>query len=179
MRTNEEWEKRIHPKILLEFTPRLRKDLVDIPYLRSNIPEYGSYYIHGPTGSGKTLKAAHMYIEAKKKRYFERLPGSYVFIPAHRFFDEIKQAFDNSAVNEHDVISKYSIAQYLVLDDLGASKSTDWSLSMLQVLINNRYEYLLTTVITSNFDLEGLAESLGDDRIPSRINRMCKIIKLK
>jgi DNA replication protein DnaC len=42
-------------------------------------------------------------------------------------------------------------------------------------LINHRYEYMKKTIITSNYTLEELEQRLNDQRITSRINRMCKI----
>ena len=71
---------------------------------------------------------------------------------------------------------KFTSAAQLYLDDLGDIKITDWGLSQLQVLINQRYEALLPIVITSNLSLEELTEVTGDGRISSRIGRMCKIM---
>jgi DNA replication protein DnaC len=54
------------------------------------------------------------------------------------------------------VLTEYSILQdvirtdVLVLDDLGAEKSSDWTLSMLYHVINERYNERRTTIITSN-----------------------------
>lgn len=179
MRTEKQWKEKLYPKILREFTPRLQDDLVKIPYKLTDIPEFGGYYIHGGVNSGKTLLAAHMYIAACKRRYMEALPGAFLFINAYDFFLALKKSFDDPATDEHAVLAKYSSAAYLVLDDLGSTKFTEWSISQLQILVNNRYEQLLPTVYTSNLDLEELAEALGDDRIPSRMKRTCKILKKK
>ena len=178
MRTEERWTK-IHAKILTGFSPRLQDDLRDIPYKLVDIPKFGSYYLFGKTRSGKTLKAAHMYIQARKKQYFERLPGKFLFISAHSFFQELKRSFTDPETDEYAIMAKYCIAEYLVLDDLGDVKFTDWNISQLQILINSRYEAKLPTVITSNLDLGQLAAAAGDDRISSRIDRMGKLIELK
>ncbi len=177
MRTNEQWEEKVLPKILQGLSPRLRRDLEQYP--NPNPPTLGGYYIHGPNGSGKTILAGHIYIAAQRERYFKALPGSYRFINTYDFFEDLKRSFDNPEIDEHAVMARYSSDAFLVLDDLGATKFTEWSLSQIQILINNRYEMLLPTVFTSNFSLEELGEVLGDDRIPSRIKRMCKVIKLK
>ncbi|MCG7851500.1 MAG: ATP-binding protein [Methanosarcinaceae archaeon] len=177
MRTEEEWKNKVYAKVVAEFSPRLQKDIAEIPYRLKDIPKFGSYYIHGGTKSGKTLLAAHMYIQAIKKRYLEILPGSYMFVSAYDFFADLKRAFDNPAFREEEIMSKYTTAAYLVLDDIGSTKFTDWNISMLQILVNTRYEMLLPTVFTSNLSLPELEEAMGDERTPSRIKRMCdKII---
>lgn len=189
MRTQQQWEERILPKLMKSFSPRLRQDIEKFP--AKDLPEYGSYYIHGPTGSGKTTLAAHMYIAAQKKRYFESLSGEYIFIFVQQFFDALQMAMryqgpDLKMVDEQglprdefSIMAQFSTAEYLVLDDLGSIRFTDWSASLLQVLINNRYENLLTTVITSNFNLDELSNAIGDARASSRIERMCKLIELE
>lgn len=146
---------------------------------RVPMPDFGSYYIYGPVGSGKTVLAAQMFIEAKRRQYFERLPGQYLFVNSYDFFEDLKKSFDDPHMDGHAILAQFSNAEYLVLDDLGSVRFTEWSLSQLQILINNRYEMLLTTVITSNLDLGELANATGDDRIPSRIKRMCKTIRIK
>ena len=178
MRTQKQWENYNYPKVLLEFTPRLRED-VQTYSSKVKVPEYGSYYISGPTNTGKSTLAGSMYIEARKKQYFDRLPGSYLFLSAYSFFVELKKSFEDHTEDEHAVLAKYSNAQYLVIDDLGSTKFTEWGTSVLQMLINNRYENLLTTVITSNLSLDDLGTALGDQRTTSRIRRMCKLLKTK
>jgi len=179
MRTEEQWQRQVYPKIIAGFSVRLQDDIRDIPYKLTSIPKFGSYYIFGKTSSGKTLKAAHMYIQARKKQYFDRLPGKFLFISAHSFFQELKRSFTDPETDEYAVMARYSTAEYLVLDDLGDVKFTDWNISQLQILINARYEAKLPTVITSNLNLDQLAEAAGDDRISSRINRMGKLLELK
>jgi len=177
MRTDQEWTKRIYSKVVLEFSPRLQKDLNDIPYKLKDIPKFGAYYIYGGVNSGKTLLAAHMYIQARKKQYLEILPGSYLFVNTYDFFEDLKQSFSVNELDEAAIMARYKTAAYLVLDDLGSTKFTDWNVSVLQILINHRYEQLLPTVFTSNLGVDELGVAMGDERIPSRIKRMCKILK--
>jgi len=65
----------------------------------------------------------------------------------------------------------------LVLDDLGTCKLSEWMFEILYSLINYRYEYLKTTIITSNYSIEQLAELWNDDRITSRIVRSGEVFE--
>jgi len=178
MRLQEHWDRIHYPKIVMNFSPRLQRDIKEHPI--KNLPEYGSYYIWGPAGSGKTTMAAQMYIEARKKFYFDKLPGGCDFITVYDLLSNVRSAIDDPTRDPDSALQAFAIRQYLVLDDLGATRTTDWELSQIQILINIRYEQLLTTVITSNHSLEELGEVLGDERIPSRIERMTKkVIGLK
>ena len=80
---------------------------------------------------------------------------------------------------EQAAINKFRDIPYLVVDDLGSDKKTDWSFSTLYEIIDGRDMYERTgMIITSNLSLGDLAARLDDDRIISRINGMCKIIQL-
>jgi len=92
---------------------------------------------------------------------------------------ELRNTFSNQEHTEMEIITKYSTAEYLILDDIGAEKVSDWTLQSLSIIINNRYEYLKPTIFTSNFNLDQLADKLGDDRIPSRIFGMCYVYHMK
>lgn len=176
-RKQELWEQVHYPRILSQFTPRLQKDIVEHPPKKTF--DYGSYYIWGDVSSGKTTLAAHMYLEARKKFFYERLPGGMEFITVYDLLRHVRSAIDDPTRDADAALHTFAIRQYLVLDDFGSTRTTDWELSQLQILINIRYEQLLTTVITSNHSLEELSVVLGDVRIPSRIKRMCKVIKVR
>lgn len=176
MRDLQTWEQRARPKILQQLPPRLREDVIRYKPPNNNPI---SYYIYGGLGTGKTVIAAQLWLKAQQKKYLEASPGKIIFISVPEFFVELKATYSNPDKEELVVLAKYSEAEFLVLDDLGAERSTEWVMSMLYLLINRRYENKLTTVITSNYDLDELGEKLGDYRIPSRIQRMCKILKLK
>ena len=175
MRTEQNWRALVYDQVVSTFSPRLQADIKKIPYELDRIPAFGSYYIYGKASSGKTLMAAHMYIDARKKQYMLALPGKFLFVNAYDFFLELKGAFSSSD-GELPVLKKYCAAPYLVLDDIGSTKFTEWSISMIQILINYRYEELLPTVFTSNLSLDELGEAMGDERVPSRIERMCEIL---
>ena len=176
MRNIENWETRVRDKILQQLPPRLREDVIKFKPPNKNPI---SYYLHGELNTGKTVMAAQLWLKAHQKKYLEGGPGKIIFISVPEFFVELKSTYNNPELDELVVLAKYAEAEFLVLDDLGSERSTDWVMSLLYLLINRRYENMLTTVITSNYDLDELGEKLDDWRIPSRIQRMCKILKLK
>lgn len=122
----------------------------------------------GGYGTGKTHLAAAIINEMIK----QNIVGAFVVVAdlmrlIRRSFDE-KENVDLQKV--FDTVKK---SELLVLDDLGAEKSSDWVREQLFILINARYENMLPTVITTNKKLEELAENnvLGQ-RIASRIAEM-------
>lgn len=90
---------------------------------------------------------------------------------------EIKATFGKQDGETDKVMQRYLQAHFLVLDDFITTRPTDWVLELLYHLINYRYEYCKTTIITSNYSLQELEEILQEQRIISRISRSYKIIK--
>jgi DNA replication protein DnaC len=64
----------------------------------------------------------------------------------------------------------------LLLDDLGAEKSTDFVREMIGALIDRIYRDDKLLIVTSNLDLNALAQKL-DDRVADRLVEMCLAIK--
>ena len=54
---------------------------------------------------------------------------------------------------------------------------TDWSMSMMRLIINSRYNDMRRTYISSNMNLDTMAECF-DQRIASRIYQMCEVIHM-
>ena len=160
-------------------TPRIIKDLKTFPFPPSKFIEKESLYLFGKVGTGKTIKASVIFLQNQEENYITNCNKTYEFISIPNLLMMIKDSFDCDEIRESDIIKKYSEVDILVLDDFGIEKTTDWSLQILYLIINYRYEYLKQTIITSNISLEQLAKKLGDERIPSRLKQMCKIIECK
>lgn len=80
--------------------------------------------------------------------------------------------------DSHGVFQRVADAHLLVLDDLGASKWTEWVEEITYRLINHRYEECLPSVFTSNLPPTELRDALGG-RVASRLTEMCDRIVLK
>jgi DNA replication protein DnaC len=76
------------------------------------------------------------------------------------------------ARTEHSILQDVIQAEVLLLDDLGAVRSTEWSLSTLYHLINERYNHRRTTLITTNVPWEVSSskppEKQSEDSIQAR-----------
>ena len=139
--------------------------------------EYGpsGLYLFGSKGSGKTFLAQCM---LKEQAWLGRC-GFFLDLPV--FFTEIKQSFsmkDNTVYA--DWIDRAKRYAFLVMDDIGSEKPSDWSREIIVSILNVRMGKGLPTVITSNYDLKSLEQHLGDaqGRIPSRIAEYCQPIRV-
>lgn len=81
---------------------------------------------------------------------------------------EVKASFDSSDITEQDVIRKYTRYNILVVDDIGAEKSSDYTQAVIYSILNKRYEDMKPTIITTNLSSGDITGSYGS-RILSRI----------
>lgn len=177
MRTELKWSK-LQERYLTKFTPRLQEDIKKYPPIK-NIPvPVQSTYIFGTVETGKTIRAAHMMLAELKYIYLNQIPYAHnqtYFVSFPVFLQQIKQTYNVGDESTRQVLEKYNDAYLLVLDDFLTVRPTDWAVDTLYYLINYRYEYNKKTIITSNYSLQEAEEILHDQRITSRINRMCVI----
>ena len=179
MRTEERWDEKIKDIFLAKLPPRIRQDLLnlDVP----DLPDLDtSWYIYGATNTGKTILACQMLLEKQKQNWLNGIPNRNLFIHLTTLFEKLKKEFNNNPqLNKPKLIEFYSELDLLILDDLGTVKITDWIIQQLYTIINNRYDNLKTTIITSNLSLDKIADIIEDDRITSRIERSYKILRKK
>ncbi|WP_330457423.1 ATP-binding protein [Streptomyces sp. NBC_00820] len=76
-----------------------------------------------------------------------------------------------SDTDSEQVLAAYSRVPLLILDDLGAAKSSEFVEEQTYRLINRRYNYMLPTLITTNLRIRDLKAYLGD-RVTSRLAQM-------
>ncbi len=82
--------------------------------------------------------------------------------------DEIRSTYDkHNEDTESKLLEDLSRADFLVIDDFGTERVTDWSGEKFYQIINGRYINKKVTIYTSNHDLRTLKY---DERIISRIN---------
>jgi DNA replication protein DnaC len=178
MRTEQRWEEKIKDQILPDLSLRLQQDLRTLT--PPKLPELGSYFVYGEVHTGKTVWAAFMLMEAEKQNWLQAGTDTILFFKTAEILADIKRFFGTDENDKQDAYMQLlEEADFLVLDDFGSERPTDWVLGVLYQIIDRRYELMKTTIFTSNHSLDEIAEKFGDDRITSRIERMCKIIHKK
>lgn len=193
MRNPDQWntQKQYVKKKL--FSPRLQKELSTIPapdtFPDIDIENGEGLFLYGPVKAGKTVLAAQYVLDLYRQWWLshdKKQNWKIYFIRAPDIFREIKTTFkdfsDKKMLQETEdkIIERYETADLLVIDDLGMHGNiSNWFLEILYMIIDYRWEHLKPTIITSNKSLSELAEQFGDDRITSRIERMCVISKKK
>ncbi|MCL1905626.1 MAG: ATP-binding protein, partial [Clostridiales bacterium] len=131
-------------------------------------PARGLYY-EGNLGSGKTFLAAAIAGELLKKGY----PARFVVVP--EFLEQLRLSYRGQEINEYDeaeIMGAAMSARVLVLDDMGAHNSSEWTVGKIYTLLNYRLNCRKPCIITSNLKPAALAEELGP-RAASRIKEMC------
>lgn len=148
--------------------------------------------LFGKCGTGKTRLAIGLMInwfadnlKLVKDSYTEReevraTKGKPRFLFVTDLLNEIKRSWDEKentrGQNEQDIVNYYYKIPFLVLDDLGSEKLSEWSRSILSALINKRHIECKQTIVTTNLTHEQLAKY--DDRIASRLCEMGEVYDL-
>ena len=165
-------------------TPNQKQALSMLHEYDANNPR--SIYINGPVGVGKTHLAC-----ALCNRLIMRDNKKVLFRPGVTLLYKIRGTFrTDSSWATDDLIYKLSKAPFLILDDLGAEKLTEWVLETFYLIVDNRYNDMLPTIVTSNFSPRELAirhrppgfngnDSHIGDRIVSRLISDALILKLE
>lgn len=173
----KKWKSEYMPKVLESLPTSFQNNYHN--FLKPPGKTEGSVFIHGKVGSGKTVLACFIFLRYVKKEskkigvYFPNM--KYNFINFSDLIQEMQNNFEN--YNYTKIYNKFLKSDILVLDDLGAKKITDWVGDVLYHIINYRYANMLTTIITSNLNLDELADFVGDERVTRRIYETYQIIE--
>jgi DNA replication protein DnaC len=164
-----------------EYNQSQRKALYDAQSFVREYPsiDFGLLFL-GPCGVGKT----HLAVATIKELILKKgVPC--LFYDFRDLLKEIQDSYNPISQNsELKVLSPVYEAEVLVLDELGASKPTDWVRDTMTQIINTRYNNKRLTIFTTNFSdyqvqqEEALVDRVGV-RLRSRLYEMCKVIELK
>ena len=137
----------------------------------------------GPVGVGKTHLAVAILRELIE-RY--QVPG--LFYQFGALLRRIQDSYNPiSQTSELKVLQPVFDADVLVLDELGASKPTDWVRDTMMQIINARYNDKRLTIFTTNYadkrvnekDTTELLEERIGVPLRSRLYEMCKTVEIE
>jgi DNA replication protein DnaC len=100
----------------------------------------------GPSGVGKT----HLAVAALKELIGRGHAG--LFCDYRELLKEIQGSYNPASEStEMKILEPIRTVEILVLDDLGASKPSDWVRDIVGIVLNARYNEKRTTIITTNY----------------------------
>lgn len=134
----------------------------------------------GPCGVGKTHLSAAILHGLLKKGI------GCLFYDFGSLLREIQNSYNpESRLSEVEVLAPVYGTEVLVLDELGASKPTDWVRDTMTQIVNARYNEKRLTIFTTNYLEERRCagdETLEDRvgvRLRSRLYEMCRTVMVE
>src|SRR3954469_6095464 len=147
----------------------------------NNLREQGrGLLLEGAPGVGKTHPAV-----AGLKRVMDTSGARGLFYDTRHLLRVIRSTYDPSIhATELDILRPVMTADLLVLDDLGAEKTSEWVEETMNLIVNTRYNERRLTIFTSNYldipddsDPNSLLFRIGF-RMRSRLHEMCDFIEM-
>lgn len=103
---------------------------------------------------------------------------SAIFISVPKLLTKFRTSYNkDSEVSEGEIIEMLNGTDVLVLDDLGAEKSSEWAWEKLFEIIDSRQG--MHTIYTSNYDAKDLQKRLGERNYSRVVNRDTTIVEIK
>jgi len=138
------------------------------------VVEHG-LFLEGQPGVGKTHLAV-----AVLKQVMRNTGAVGMFYDIRELLRFIRSTYDPSIrTTETEVLRPVMTADLLVLDDLGAEKTSEWVEETMNLIVNTRYSERRVTLFTSNYedipddtDAMSLVGRIGH-RMRSRLHEMC------
>jgi DNA replication protein DnaC len=134
----------------------------------------------GPVGTGKT----HLSVAVLRGLLEKGVPC--LFYEFGALLKEIQNSYNPvSQASELAVLAPVYETEVLVLDELGASKPTDWVRDTMMQIIGTRYNERRLTIFTTNYGdarREAAGETLEDRvgvRLRSRLYEMCRTVAVE
>ncbi|MFJ4184170.1 ATP-binding protein [Kitasatospora sp. NPDC089509] len=134
------------------------------PGARRQVTTGPSLLMAGVVGAGKTHEA----YGAVRALVQAGIGVRWRATTAADLYAELRPSSDTDAER---TLAAYGRVPLLILDDLGAAKSSEFVEEQTYRLINRRYNHLLPTLITTNLPIRDLKAHLGD-RVTSRLAQM-------
>ena len=144
------------------------------------VVDKGLFFVGSP-GIGKTHLAVSILSQVIRTR-----GATGLFYDTRDLLKVIRNTYDPAnRDSEQDVLRPVMTADLLVLDDLGAEKTSDWVEETLNLIVNTRYNERRPTIFTTNYeekedrsDPESLLVRVGF-RMHSRLYEMCEFVEFE
>lgn len=174
----------------IEIPPRIKQDAKrllkegkldqkQIEQLGENLYQGKSVYLHGPVMSGKTMLAASILLQAEEHDWameHHRL----ALLACDQLSLDLMPDFSNPKHSPSAYLKELqNEVHWLVLDDLGTERVSEWNCHNLSLLIKYRLDWLKPTIITSNLTIDQLCERSEDPRLLWRIQESCVVAEIK
>ena len=134
------------------------------------------FFFFGPPGTGKTLISCIMLNELI---LYQGRPGR--FLNLSRMYQKLRDTFSEESRNygqSWPIFEEYCNAPFLVVDDFGVQRGTEWEMEMLYDLVDARYSAERFTIVTTNQDIDQV-KGLSQGRIFSRLAEMCWLVGMQ
>src|SRR3954451_20101187 len=163
------------------YNESLKKAAAVAGRLAEEFPAAGrGLFFEGQPGVGKTHLAVAML-----KQVIERTGARGIFYDTRDLLRVIRSTYDASTrTTELEILRPVMKADLLVLDDLGAEKTSEWVEETMNLIVNTRYNERRLTIFTSNYedipddtDPNSLLFRIGH-RMRSRLHEMCEFIQM-
>ena len=142
----------------------------------------------GPPGRGKTHLAVALTARLARDKGCRAM-----FYQQRELLKRLQDTFDDTGgKRESDVLEPVLECDVLVLDDLGAGRTTPWARDVLHDVISHRYNHDRPMIMTSNCEIGETSSAGGDsilreqltltdrlgEALMSRIFEMCRIVRM-
>lgn len=161
--------------------PRFLNAQIEVPAIAKFLDSYEhksgqGLYIAGPSRAGKTYAASAI------AKAFCASGYSVILTTSLSMLDSVKASFDGDTRNG---IARFSGCDVLIIDDIGKENANSWVMTTLFQIINERYESMKTTIVTSQYAPEDLKHRMsrsGEQEsavaIVERLKETCHLIRL-
>jgi DNA replication protein DnaC len=158
--------------------PLADKVLVEVAGMVASKDEpHRGFLLYGTPGTGKTLLGCIMLNELIL-RWCK--PGRFLNL-SRKYFERLRDTYSQDSQNygrTWQIVEELCNLPFLMLDDFGTQRGTEWEMEMLYNLVDARYGEKRFTIITTNQPLQELKD-LSQGRIYSRLVEMCRLVEME
>ncbi len=135
------------------------------------------FYLYGVAGNGKTTTLMRL------SQFINDNGEEYIFTSVDKIFMKIKDSFSSETITEQWIINRLVKCKYLMLDDVGVERITDWGGQIIYSIFNEKYNNGTCIIMTSNLDKSRLVEYIStfdkENRIIDRLKEKTTFVKFE